>query len=212
MQAPVGPVGIVLAGGASRRMGRDKAVLTLGGETLAAGAARRLAAVCAEVAVADRGRCSVPGLPSVADGPGRGPAAALLGAALVWPGRPLLVLACDLPGVPVPLLSELATSKADWVVPRWRGGLEPLCALWGPGALSVLAERVARGLYALHELSGEAGIATVFLEGERLGAYGRPEEIFWNVNTPEDLEPYTSSAPSGTPPQRSQGQISRRKS
>jgi len=213
MQAPIG---VVLAGGASRRMGRDKAVLTLGGETLAAGAARRLAAVCAEVAVADRGRGSVPGLPSIADGPGRGPAAALLGAALLWPGRPLLALACDLPGVPVPLLAALlalaAEEGAEWVVPRWRGGLEPLCALWGPGALAALAARVERGLYALHELSAEAGLATVFLEGERLAVHGRPEEMFQNVNTPEDLEAYTSNAPAGTPPQRSQGQISRRNS
>jgi molybdopterin-guanine dinucleotide biosynthesis protein A len=195
-------------------MGREKALLTLGegGETLAAGAARRLAAVCAEVVVADRGRLSVPGLLSVADGAGRGPAAGLLGAALLRPGRPLLALACDLPGVPTRLLAALAAEGGDWVVPRWHGGLEPLCALWGPAALAVLAARAGRGLYALHEILGEAGLATVFLEGERLAALGRPEEMFRNVNTPEDLESYTSSAPSGTPPHRSQGQISRKNS
>jgi molybdopterin-guanine dinucleotide biosynthesis protein A len=210
------PVGIVLAGGDSRRMGRDKALLTLGegGETLAAGAARRLAAVCAEVGVADRERSIVPGLPSLADGPGRGPAAGLLGASRHWPDRPLLALACDLPAVPIPLLVLLkeCMGHADWVVPRWSGGLEPLCSLWGPAALAALAERVERGLYALHSLSGEAGLSVRYLEGAQLAAAGRPEEMFRNVNTPEDLEPYTSSAPSGTPPQRSQGQISRRKS
>ena len=183
------PVGVVLAGGASRRMGRDKAVLTLapGGETLAAGAARRLAAVCAEVVVADRGRGTVPGLLSLADGPGHGPAAGLLGAARVRPGRPLLVLACDLPAVPIALLAHLRDAAADWVVPRWPGGLEPLCALWGPRALAALAERVARGLYALHPLAGDDRLAVRFLDGEALAAFGRPEEIFWNVNAPEDL-------------------------
>jgi molybdopterin-guanine dinucleotide biosynthesis protein A len=190
------PVGVVLAGGDSRRMGRDKALLTLGegGETLAAGAARRLAAVCAEVAVADRERGTVPGLPSLADGPGRGPAAGLLGAARRWPGRPLLALACDLPAVPIPLLVLLrdlmgppGESVADWVVPRWSGGLEPLCALWGPAALAALAERVERGLYALHPLSGEAGLSVRYLEGDRLTAAGRPEEMFRNVNSPDDL-------------------------
>ncbi|HYU31930.1 MAG TPA: NTP transferase domain-containing protein [Thermoanaerobaculia bacterium] len=183
-------LGIVLAGGASRRMGRDKAGVELGGETLAAGAARRLAAVCPEVALADRGRGLVPGLLSFPDGPGRGPAAGLLGAARAHPGRPLLALACDLPRVPVPLLAELAGAAegADWVLPRWRQGPEPLCAIWGPRALAVLADRVARGVYALWSLAEDADLAVRWLEGDRLAAFGDPEEMFFNVNTPEELE------------------------
>jgi len=186
------PVGIVLAGGASQRMVRDKALLVLppdgpDGETLAAAAARRLTAVCAEVLVADRGRAVVPGLPSLADGPGRGPAAGLLGAAAARPGHPLLVLACDLPDVPVALLKELASPGADLTLPRWSGGLEPLCAVWGPAALARLAERVERGLYALHPLAAEPDITVRFLEGERLEGFGPAAELFRNVNTPEDL-------------------------
>jgi molybdopterin-guanine dinucleotide biosynthesis protein A len=172
-------------------MGRDKAVLVLeaGGETLAAGAARRLAAVCAEVLVADRGRGTVPGLPSLPDGPGHGPAAGLLGVARARPGSPLLALACDLPAVPIPLLAALVrlAEGADLVIPRWSGGLEPLCALWGPAALDALAERVEHGLYALHSLAGEPGLTVRFLEGERLAGFGPPEELFRNVNAPEDL-------------------------
>lgn len=190
MKRTNGTVGLVLAGGASRRMGRDKARLELDGETLAAGAARRLAAVCPEVAVADRGAGLVPGLPSLADGPGRGPAAGLLGAARDYPGRPLLALACDLPRVPVPLLAELARSEesADWALPRWRGSLEPLCALWRPRALAALEARVARGLYALRSLADEEDLAIRWLDEDLLAAFGSPGEMFLNVNTPEELE------------------------
>ena len=205
-------VGVVLAGGASRRMGRDKALLAVGDASLAAGAARRLAAVCEEVAVADRGRGLLPGFPSLPDGPGRGPAAGILGAAAAYPGRPLLVLACDLPGVPAALLAELARSRRyDWTAPRWRGGIEPLCALYGPASLAALAERVGRGLLAPHGLAEDGRLAVRFLEGEALARFGPPEEVFFNLNTPEDLERYASMA-AGTSPQRPQGQISRRKS
>lgn len=185
------PVGVVLAGGRSSRMGRDKATLRLDGRTLARRAADLLAAVCPEVVVADRGRGVVPGVPSVADGAGRGPAAGLLGAAREAPGRALLVLACDLPGVPAPLLAalvELARRRgADLALPRSPRGPEPLVAVYGPKALAALAERVAGGEQALVGLLGRADLAVTVLEGEALERFGDPVEVFRNVNTPEDL-------------------------
>jgi molybdopterin-guanine dinucleotide biosynthesis protein A len=180
------PVGLVLAGGESRRLGHDKARLE--GATLTLGAVERLAAVCAEVAVADRGRELVPGRLSLTDGAGRGPAAGILGGAAGYPGRSLLVLACDLPRVPAGLLAELARSAAiDWVVPRWEGGLEPLCAFYGPAALAALAARAQAGRFALHDLGAGAGLAVRYLEGEALHRFGDPGEIFFNLNTPGDL-------------------------
>ncbi|MFL6231611.1 MAG: molybdenum cofactor guanylyltransferase [Thermoanaerobaculia bacterium] len=187
------PVGVVLAGGSSSRMGRDKTLLAAGGESLPALAARRLAGVCSEVVVADRGRGLLPGLLSLPDGPGRGPAAGILGAAAACPDRRLLVLACDLPWVPAGLLAELARpAAADWVVPRWREGLEPLCALYGPAALAALARRIERGLFALHQLA-EEDLAVRILEGEELARFGEPEEVFLNLNTPGDWERYLAS-------------------
>lgn len=188
-------MGVVLAGGRSRRMGRDKALLELAGETLVARAARRLAAVCGEVALADSGRGLVPGLPSLPDGAGQGPAAGILGAAAAYPGRCLLVLACDLPDVPIGLLSLLATAgaadeecAADWVVPRWSGGLEPLCSLFGPGALVALEARVLRGELALHGLAETSPLRIRYLDESLLLSCGEPEVMFHNLNRPQDLE------------------------
>jgi molybdopterin-guanine dinucleotide biosynthesis protein A len=192
--APAAPVGVVLAGGSSSRMGHDKALLAAGGESLPALAARRLAKVCAEVAVADRGRGLLPGPPSLSDGPGRGPAAGILGGAEAYPGRRLLVLACDLPWVPEKLLAALSRlDGCDCVFPRWREGLEPLCALYGPAALAAIGRRAARGLFALHRLAEEEGLAVRILEGDDLARFGDPEEIFLNLNTPGDWERYLAS-------------------
>lgn len=180
-------IGVVLAGGASSRMGRDKALLVIDGETLAARAARRLGGVCAEVIVADAGRGALPGHVSVADGPGRGPAAGILGAAAARPGHPLLVLAVDLPRVPVPLLLELARQGFDLALPRWTGGIEPLCAFYAPAALAILGERVARGRLDLHSLADEPGLRVRWLEEAEIRRLGEPRELFLNLNRPEDL-------------------------
>lgn len=192
------PVGVVLAGGASRRMGRDKAGVAIDGEPLALRAARRLASACPEVLVADRGRGLVPGFASVRDGPARGPAAGILGAAAVRPGRALLVLACDLPEVTVALLAALARAAGcDLALPRWRRGLEPLCARWGPAASEALARRAAAGDPALHAVAAEPGLEVRLLEGQALQRFGDPERLFLNLNTPEDLARYLGSPASG---------------
>lgn len=164
-------------------MGRDKALLEIEGETLLARAARRLGEVCEEVLTADAGR-----LGGIPDGPGRGPAAGLLGASRAKPGRSLLVLAVDLPFVPVPLLEELARSEADLAVPSWSGGVEPLCALYGPAALAILEERVTQGELSLWSLPDAPGLRVRRLGEEELSRFGDPARLFLNLNRPEDLK------------------------
>jgi molybdopterin-guanine dinucleotide biosynthesis protein A len=225
-------VGVVLAGGASRRMGSDKALLTVDGETLAARAARRLLAVCPHVVVADGGRGLLPALPSVPDGPGAGPAAGILGAARACPGQPLLVLACDLPAVPSDLLAELVAlaaalveplmlpsdppaaasprdavragghRPADWVLPRWERGVEPLSAFYQPAAVVALTAAVERGMLALHRLAETAPLRVHWLDGEPLRRFGLPGDLFLNLNSPADLERWLAGgqrAPEGRP-------------
>ncbi|HUP42995.1 MAG TPA: hypothetical protein VM599_07275, partial [Thermoanaerobaculia bacterium] len=115
--------------------------------------------------------------------------------------------ACDLPGVPAGLLvalagraerpepaggpaaaGESAEGGPDLVLPRWARGVEPLVGWYGPRALSAVAARVAAGEYSLGRLVERADLAVAWLEGEALETFGDPEELFRNVNTPEDLD------------------------
>ena len=173
-------------------MGRDKATLplTVGGQRLTLGehAGRRLERVTSRVVVAGRGRQDLGPWPSLDDGPGAGPVAGILGAAAAFPDVDLLVLACDLPQVPVSLLDALVKAPGgDLCWPRWRRGVEPLCALYRPSALKVLAQRVTAGRFALQGLEREPGVEVVFLEGETLEAHGDPATLFANLNTPGEL-------------------------
>lgn len=203
------PVGVALAGGASRRMGRDKATLPAapwGRGRMIDWTVERLSAVCDEVVVADAGRGLVDAAKaiSVADGPGRGPAAGILGATRLGAtqlgaaearlGRSLLVLACDLPCVTTDALRTLLSFGGGWVVPARQTDpprLEPLASLFRPAALDALRRRVGEGRFDLHGLAQD--LAESDLDVRRLGdevwePLGGADRLFANLNRPEDLE------------------------
>lgn len=155
--AEVFGAGLLLTGGASTRMGRDKATLQLGGQTLAARVAAVLSAVADPVLVV--GSEAGTGLPAVED-PRIGPLAAVAtGAeALTRRGVPddalVVVLACDLPFVEPGLLRLLARAigHADAAVPMADGRDQPLCAVYRLGALSSAVSLTASGERSMRSL------------------------------------------------------------
>lgn len=189
-QRVAGLSGAVLLGGASSRMGRDKAALEVCGVAGATRIAHALDALCDEVLL-------VGGTPP-ADAKGRavadpeGPRCALRGlvAALeAARGERVLVVATDLPLVTDAFLRGLATvagADADAVVPRPLPRAQPLCAVYR--RLPVLArarEQLAAGELALHGLLDT--LRVTWIEGERLRALDPAGTALLNVNTPEDL-------------------------
>lgn len=179
--------GAVLLGGASERMGRDKARLALGGETLAARTAKLLASLFEEVLlVGGEPPADAPGR-RVADPPGTRCALRGLVAALGAARAPrVLVVATDLPGlVPDLLLALVALPEADVVLPRGARGFEPLCALYRrDGVLPVARAHLEAGRLALRELFDGLSVST--LEGEDLAALDPDGAALANANTPAE--------------------------
>jgi molybdopterin-guanine dinucleotide biosynthesis protein A len=180
--------GVVLTGGASARLGRDKTRLELGGVAGAVRAARLLASLVEDVVL-------VGGDPP-GDAPGRrvadppGPACALRGLVggldAVQAPR-VLVLATDLPFVTADvLLALVAWPEAQAVVPRGARGLEPLCALYEREP----ALRAARDGLAAGELSLQGVLASLrvsHLDEAALAILDPDGRALTNLNTPEDL-------------------------
>lgn len=150
--------GLVLAGGDSRRMGRDKGALEYRGRPLVVRAWQALDAVCASayVSVRDAQTTMSPyaGLPLIVDrGDGRGPVIGLLAAWAEHPSAAWLLLAADMPLVDEHLLGTLIAARDParpaTVFAHPDGMLEPLCAIYEPAAHTGLAERVAAGRRSL---------------------------------------------------------------
>ena len=191
-------LGAVLVGGASRRMGRDKALIPWDGKPLAVHMLGRLAGVCSRVALvggSGRGYEHL-GRPWWADPPGlagAGPMAGLL-AALDRAPRVLLV-ACDLPGLEPWLLRRLLAlgRGRPAAIPVVAGKLEPLCAVYGAELRPHLRSLLATGRRKMSDVLLAPG--TIRLAE---GALGPPEAMaaqFRNLNSASDLEGYSSRRP-----------------
>ena len=190
---PGAVAGLLLTGGASRRMGRDKALIEVDGQRLVDRAVAVLAAVADPVIEVGSGWSTLQAVRE--DPPGSGPLAALAAgaAALRAAGHdgPVLVLAVDMPRVGVELLRFLAARVGPpaTAVPRADGHPQPMCARYGPDVLAAVDARLAAGGRSLRDLLeslAERG-EVAWVEEEAWGPVAGPD-AFSDIDTPEDLQ------------------------
>ncbi len=177
--------GILLTGGASRRMGTDKAALVVDGEMLAVRAARELGAVCAPVIEVGPG---LAGIPATREEPaGAGPLAALLaGADALATTGPVVLFACDLPFVDRALLARLVDAPGvTTVVPVVAGRAQYVCARYGPAFLTAARRVYADGARSLH--AAVAAAADCVELDEQVWRAVAPAHAFADLDTPDDL-------------------------
>lgn len=182
--------GVVFCGGASRRMGRDKARLALDGATLLERAAGVLAAVTPRVCLASGSEARYPelGLECLLDASaGAGPLAGLA-AVLERVERERLpyacVLACDMPRVSPEvfqkLLARVRAEDADVALVRTPAGLEPLCGVYHVRCLPAVRAALASGARRMDSFHGAVRLVT--LDEHELG-----RDCARNLNTPEEF-------------------------
>ncbi len=184
--------GVVLAGGRSLRMGRDKLPLKVGGVALLERVLNVLATRCAEVIVVgedvprDVAGHRVPDLRPGTEGPLAGMEAGLSAAR----HRVVFVAAGDMPFVPGQmvdfLLGRLAERDLSAVLPRHGGLPQPLCAAYDRGILPRLAAALDSGIRSVRDLLGGLEAAEYIETGE-LRRFGDPDLFLMNVNSPADL-------------------------
>jgi molybdopterin-guanine dinucleotide biosynthesis protein A len=188
--------GAVLAGGAASRYGgAPKGLVQVGGRRILDRVVDRVQAVTGSlpllVANASGAPSWRPDLETVPDArPGLGSLGGIYTAVTARPG-PVLCVAWDMPFVPLALLqrlvAEFTNGAYDVFLPESSGrrGLEPLCAVYGPACGPAIARRLDNG--DLKAISFHADVRVGILPLAEVRGFGEPDELFFNVNTPEDL-------------------------
>ncbi|MHB1710550.1 MAG: molybdenum cofactor guanylyltransferase [Acidimicrobiales bacterium] len=182
------PAGLLLTGGASRRMGFAKGTLEVDGTRLSPRLADLLTAVTVPSLEVGPGYS---GLPRVAEEiPGRGPVAAIVAGwetcRAVADPRSVLVLACDLPLMTLGVLRWLALRPGDRsMVPVVAGLPQPLCARWSSEDVERMAAALDKGTRSFEPIYGLETVT--FLDESSWGAV-TDARVFTDADTLDDLE------------------------
>jgi molybdenum cofactor guanylyltransferase len=184
--APSTPLGAVLAGGAGSRLGGAKATVKLAGRPLVSYPLAAFTEAGLETMVVAKADTDLPALdvPVVRDEPLEShPLHGVLAALKAAAGRPVVVVACDMPFVTAPLLGWLATLPGN-AMPLLDGALQPLLARYEPDAAATLAAAAREGRPA--RAAAEA-LDPIAIDEAQLGRFGDPRRLLLNVNDDRDL-------------------------
>jgi len=180
--------GLVLAGGKSRRMGSDKALLAQDGETQLARTVSLLQRHVERVFVSTRkdqaGDTERGKFEQIVDRyDDMGPIAGILSAMDENDTVSWLVVACDLPNIDDDTIKELLahqSSEQDFTAYRssYDGLPEPLCAIYGVGSRAIVDGFIAEGITCPRKI--------LIRSNAELLQQSRSESLD-NINTPDDL-------------------------
>jgi len=208
-------VGAVLAGGKGRRLGeRDKWELVVGGKPQSLRVLSALGEVFGDVLVVGRepprGGSGSPvdsrdeaaaggaaRVSYVSDArPGSGPLGGVLSTLIAaraarGPAAGAMVVAGDMPFLSPALIrhilftAERRRGSFDVLLPRWDGYVEPLHAFYGPACLEHLRDLPSLAGRRITEVL--SGLKVAEIPQVEVELFGRPEVVFCNLNTSEDL-------------------------
>lgn len=182
---------IVLAGGASSRMGFNKAFARLGqGGTLIEKAVAKVAMLSPDVIVVANDEETYRNLgvrvsPDVY--PGTGSLGGIYSGLLAAQHQHALVVACDMPFLSLPLWRYMLSIPRDYdvLLPRLHGQPEPLHAIYSKQCVGPIKDLLERG--RLKIIGFLHRVKVRFLDEVEIEHFDPEHRSFFNVNRPEEL-------------------------
>lgn len=183
----------IMAGGKSSRMGQNKALVTLGGQTMIERIITRTANIGQATTLLITNHASVYehlGLPMVADVmPDKGALGGIYTALNHSVSAYTVVIACDMPFVSAPLLCAMLAATADTpydaLVPRVDGYPQGLCAVYHRRCLKPIRKRLVADQLRVGDVYADVNVC--YFDEADYRAFTPDKRAFMNVNTPDDL-------------------------
>lgn len=185
---------VVLAGGESQRLGLDKALLELHGQTLLARTVGKVATLSDDVIVVTNNPVryrhlglEVRFVPD--EQPGEGALMGLYSGLQAARHAAALAVACDMPFLNIRLLRYMLTESIgyDVVVPRLENDLlEPLHAIYSKRCLPFIAKLLAQGRRRIFAFFADVRVR--YVEEPTIARFDPLHLSFVNVNTPADWQ------------------------
>ena len=184
---------MILAGGQSRRLGMDKSLLELDGQSLLARTVEKLTALSDDIIIVTNSPENYEHLALEArfvhdEQPGAGALMGVYSGLKAATHDSALIVACDMPFLNVPMLRYMLTKipSYDVVVPRLGDFLEPLHAIYSKRCLPFMAALLAQGRKQIIAFFGDVDVH--YVEEPIIARFDPLHQSFLNVNFPDDWQ------------------------
>jgi len=182
---------IILAGGKSLRLGRDKALEEIGGKSLIERVIERLSSLGNEIIVVISSSDQLPDLSAsrVVDiYPGKGALGGIYSGLRAATSFHSLVVACDMPFLSIALLRYLVETCPgfDIVIPRVAGNIEPLHAVYSKNCLTPIEAMLDEGKLRIADFF--PAVRVRYVEEAEIERFDPERLSFFNINSKADLE------------------------
>lgn len=185
---------IILAGGEGKRVEKEKAFLEVGGRKLLDRILDQLKLIQRQdekIIIVTQGTDRFRSYKNVEIRediiPGRGPLEGIYSGLIFSQTKYSLVLACDMPFLSAELLEFMLRIDRDYqvLIPRFSNQMEPLVAIYSREILPLIEESLGQGNRRVRNLFSHLRVR--YLDEQEIVRFGRPERLFFNVNTLSDL-------------------------
>lgn len=182
---------IVLAGGSSLRLGRDKALERIGGRSLIQRVIERLSALDDEILVVTSSSDRLPdiGVRKVLDSyPASGALVGIYSGLKAAATPHSLVVGCDMPFINIELLRYIVSLAPgfDVVIPRLGDEVEPLHAVYSSDCIEPIEQKLSEGRFKIADLLPLVRVR--YVERDEVERFDPRHLSFFNVNSEAELE------------------------